>query len=52
MIKTVHFLELAENINHIINQVDQIPFDIISKYINLVLKKCAIKYYNPFDILI
>lgn len=35
IIETVHFLELTENTDHVKNQVDQIPFDIISKYIQV-----------------
>lgn len=33
MIETVYFLELADNINHVKNHVDPIPFDMISKCI-------------------
>lgn len=39
MIGTVHFLELAENINLIENHVDLIPFDMISKCIKFVKKQ-------------
>lgn len=33
MIRTVHLLKLAENMDTIENQVEQMPFDMIPKYI-------------------
>lgn len=49
MIRIVHFLKFVENISHVKNHIDRIPFYTTSKCINFVIKRCATLDCNPFN---
>lgn len=51
--KIVHFLKLAEDVDHDENHVDRIPWDMISKCIKFVRKKvCNTRFWDLFDTII